>query len=171
MPATPPTPYNDELRFKQLGDTTVDRYAAARAGLDDRRYAALAALRNRAAITGGAEDAYTSGAGAQWGTMADIADRRIEGDRGRVDAWWDLMPTVQYERLKGLGAAGMAEFDRARKKRAAAAAARANTGGGGGLAYAPTEPWNPWSAVEDAYKALTQYDTQPRSGNGRAPVM
>lgn len=170
MPATPPTPYSDELRFKQLGETTVDRYAAARAGLDDSRYAALAQLRNRAALTGGAEDAYTSGAGAQWGRMADIADRRIEGDRGRADAWWDLMPTVQYERLKGLGAAGQAEFDRARKKRAAAAARSNGGGGGGGMAYAPTEPWNPWAAVEEAYKALAQYDTAPRSGSRLAPV-
>lgn len=161
--ATPPMPYNDELRFKQLGETTVDRYAAARAALDDARYGALAQLRRRAELTGNAEDAYTSGAGVQWGQTADIADRRIAGDAERVGDWWEMMPTVQYERLKGLGGAGIAEFEKARKKRLAAAAAAAKRAAASSQsAYNPIEQWDPFAAVNQAMADLAAFDAVPK---------
>lgn len=165
MPTTPspPPPYRDELRFKELGDTTVGRYASTLAGIDDARYRALAELRRRAALTGTAEDVYSSHAGAQYGATADISDARLAGDSERVGDWWDMMPGVQYERLKGLGGAGIAEFEKARKKRLAAAAAAAKRAAASSQsAYNPIEQWDPFAAVNQAMADLAAFDAAPK---------
>jgi hypothetical protein len=106
----------DPLNLVPLGETAARRRRDASVAAQQARQRALTELAGRAALTGDAGYAEPNAAQRIIGRAA-ILDDLAGGYGDAAAAWWDAQPGIATGLLVGLGDAGAAAYEKAKKNR------------------------------------------------------
>lgn len=121
----------DPLNMGPLTETATKRRQDAAAAAQAARMRALEELAGRAALT--ADAGYAEpGARERIIGRANINDARMGAYGDAAGSWWSGMPGIASGLLVGLGDAGSAAYDKAKKDRNRGGGSRRGGGGGGG---------------------------------------